>query len=238
PTAPVTGSGRSAARRPTPGVCTTCSATGGSGASSATTPRSTASTGCCAAAAGATGSGAVAPVCGGAATRPSRSRTSASGWRARCHDAAGLRWATRTAVPLPAAVGDVDQAVTGCGGGGGRGRHRLRWGRWTRPSPAAVEGRGRAPLPAAVGDVDDDVAAHAVGHLVMAEQADAGVPGALRRPDRGDVPRLDVQQHPLQAGNGPAEGGQCPQRLGRVAPAARRGRDRVPRAAPAVGELP
>src|SRR5690606_1098713 len=215
PTTPVTGSGRSAARRPTPGVCTTCSATCGSGASSATTPRSTASTGCCAAAAGATGSGAVAPVCGGAATRPSRSRTSASGWRARCHDAAGLRWATRTAVPLPAAVGDVDQAVTGCGGGG-----------------------GRAPLPAAVGDVDDDVAAHAVGHLVMAEQADAGVPGALRRTDRGDVPRLDVQQHPLQAGNGPAEGGQCPQRLGRVAPAARRGRDRVPRAAPAVGELP
>src|SRR5690606_23418834 len=104
-------------------------------------------------------------------------RTSASGWRARCHDAAGLRWATRTAVPLPAAVGDVDEAVTGCGGGGGRGRHRLRWGRWTRPSPAAVgevdeavtgcgggRGRGRRrvrwgrwtrPSPAAVGDVDE-----------------------------------------------------------------------------------
>src|SRR5690606_16098095 len=26
----------------------------------------------------------------------------------------------------------------GCGGRRGRGRHRLRWGRWTRPSPAAV----------------------------------------------------------------------------------------------------
>src|SRR5690606_5176181 len=47
------------------------------------------------------------------------------------------RWATWTR-PSPAAVGEVDEAVTGCGGGGGRGRHRLRWGRWTRPSPAAV----------------------------------------------------------------------------------------------------